>query len=128
MRYTREEAELKSAAIRAAGNGRRYQSFERSDSNADAGGNPNSVVLAAGPGNPAFSDTFTVNVITKYFTESSGTYTNRSAAYVLANAAVLATQIAAFLFGYSDSQTAYGYGKSLLPLGSGASRESSGLD
>ncbi len=118
QRYTREEAEIISAARKAAP-GRRIQSFERAASNADAGGNPNAVVLAAGPGNPPFSDTFTVNVITKYFTESSGTYTNRTAAYVLANAAVLATYIAAFIFGYSDSQTGYAYAKNQLPLGNG---------
>lgn len=53
-------------------------------------------------GNPPFEAQFDVQIIVKYFTENAGVYTTRTAAYVLANAAALATKLSAFMFGQSD--------------------------
>lgn len=107
------------SALRKGRGDRRLQSFERAFNTADPTGNPNSVVVAAGPGNPPFSDQFSIQVITKYFTVSGTTWTNIAAS---ALAASLKTFVAAFIFGYTDAQGGYSKARSLFPLtGTGAS-------
>lgn len=101
-------------ALKRGKSERRVQSFERSFNNADESLNPQSIVVAAGPGNPAFSDQFTIQVITKYFTVAGAVWTNIAAA---ALAASLKTFVSAFIFGYSDGQSGYAKARQLMPVG-----------
>ncbi len=92
------------------GGGRRPQSYERDRNYADAAPAVSSALsLGTGIDNPNFDAQFNIKFLVKYFTESSGTYTGRTAAYVLANAATLATAgaLAGFVFGTSDSQSGF---------------------
>lgn len=68
------------------------------------------------PGNPVFSAQFDVQVSVKYFTESADVYTSRTAAYVLANAATLATILGCFMFGQSDYAAGFKKSMEQFPL------------
>lgn len=74
--------------------------------------------LSAGQDNPPFDAEFDLSILTVYFTVAAGVYTLRTAAYVLANAATLATAAALsfFIFGQSDFQGGYKKIKSQFPL------------
>ena len=72
--------------------------------------------LSAGKGNPSFDAQFDIQILIKYFTVSAGAYTLRTAAYMLANAATLATMLAFFVFGQSDFQGGYKKIRSQFPL------------
>jgi hypothetical protein len=106
------------SAMRKGRSERRVESFERSFNNADVAtpSNPSGISVAAGPGNPSFTDQFSVQVITKYFTVAGAVWTNIAAA---ALAASLKTFVSAFIFGYSDSQSGYAKARQLMPVGSG---------
>ena len=72
--------------------------------------------LQAGNELPAFDAEFDIQILTKYFTVSAGAYTLRTAAYLLANAATLATVLTFFMFGQADFQGGYKKIKSQFPL------------
>lgn len=67
-------------------------------------------------GNPAFDAQFDLQILIKYFTVAAGAYTGRTAAYLLANAATLATVLAFFLFGNADFQGGYKFARGQFPL------------
>lgn len=69
-------------------------------------------------GNPSFDAQFDIQLLTRYFTVAAGAFTLRTAAYVLANAATLATTaaLAFFVFGQSDYQGGFKKVKSQYPL------------
>ncbi len=75
--------------------------------------------LKSAKGNPGFAAQFDINVLLKYFTVAGGAFTSRTAAYVLANAAALATQLAFFLFGNSDWAAGYARVRQQFPLQGG---------
>lgn len=116
---TLAQAKLVSALKRGRSE-RRLQAFEKSFHTADPTPmNPGSIAVAPAPGNPAFTDQFSIQVITKYFTVAAGVWTNIAAS---ALAASLKTYVAAFIFGYTDAQGGYSKAKQLLPLtGTGSS-------
>lgn len=62
---------------------------------------------AQGPYNPPTKATFQMRVLTYYFTESSDVYTERTAAYMLANAPTLATSLPIFMFCNLDYNAGY---------------------
>lgn len=64
--------------------------------------NRDATALGQSQGNPTFAAQFDVQFLVRYFTTAAGVYTSRNAAYILANAPTLATQLPAFLFGNSD--------------------------
>src|SRR5690348_11205392 len=80
--------------------------------------------IAPMKGNPPFDAQFDVQVLIKYFTVSTGTYTLRTAAYVLANAAALATQLAFFVFGITDFNGGFKKLRTQFPLSGGWAYES----
>lgn len=105
---TKREAQLRAALIKGVDN------YDRSFNNADAPLVPpspssgrNSLRLGAAWGNPSFTAQFDVTVLIKYFTVSGGVFTERTAAYVLANAPTLATKLPVFLFGNTDFAAGY---------------------
>lgn len=71
------------------------------------------------PGNPAFKANFNVSILLRYFTVAAGVYTSRTAAYILANHAALATQLTAFMFGQSDQQGGFKNAQGQFPLSGG---------
>ena len=79
----------------------------------------NNLRLAAQPGNPAFTAQFDLQILIRYFTESSGTYTARTAAYVLATLTALATQLPVFIFGNSDYNGGFRKSQGQFPLSGG---------
>lgn len=81
--------------------------FESHADDAPVAVTPGSTQLAASKGNPGFAAQFDVQFLLRYFTVAAGVWTVRSAAYILANAAALATQLPAFLFGNSDFSSGY---------------------
>jgi hypothetical protein len=83
---------------------------------APAAVNPAATMLTPQVGNPTFAAQFDVNFLLYYFSESSGTYTERTAAYILANEAAGATQLPAFLFGNSDFASGFTKLKSQFAL------------
>lgn len=100
---TRKEAYLRASLINSVDN------YERGFNNADAplvqpapSSGRNSLRLGAAWGNPSFTAQFDVTVLIKYFTVAAGVFTERTAAYVLANAPTLATKLPAFFFGNTD--------------------------
>lgn len=74
--------------------------------------------LSPQKGNPDFDAQFDISILTVYFTVAAGVYTLRTAAYILANAATLATAAALsfFVFGQSDFLGGYKKTKSQFPL------------
>lgn len=72
--------------------------------------------IAANKGNPPFDAQFDVQILLKYFSVAAGAYTLRTAAYMLANAAALATVLAFFVFGQSDFQGGYKKLRAQYPL------------
>jgi len=66
-----------------------------------------------------FDAQFDLNLLAVYFTVAAGAYTLRTAAYIQANAAQLATQIACFTFGISDFWAGYKKTQSRFPLTGG---------
>lgn len=91
--------------------------FERN--NADGDAQPmvtTGMQVLSGKGNPSFDALFDLNILIRYFTVSSGAFTLRTAAYILTNAATLATQLAFFVFGQMDFEGGYKKIKSQFPL------------
>jgi len=76
--------------------------------------------LQPNKGNPSFDAQFDVQIITKYFSVAAGAFTLRTAAYMLANAAALATAAALsfFIFGQSDFMGGFKKLRSQYPLAS----------
>lgn len=70
-------------------------------------------------GNPPFDAQFDLQILTKYFTVAAGVYTVRTAAYVLATFAALATQLACFIFGITDFTAGYKKLRTQFPLSGG---------
>lgn len=83
---------------------------------APAAVNPAATALTPQVGNPTFAAQFDVQFLRYYFSESSGTYTERTAAYILANEPTGATSLPAFLFGNSDFAAGFSKLKSQFPL------------
>jgi hypothetical protein len=84
-------------------------SFENYADGPAVGPSPNGGMGASGDArlgkskyNVPFEAQFDMNFRIQYFTVAAGVFTTRSAAYLLANAPVLATKLTAFLFGNSD--------------------------
>ena len=73
-------------------------------------------------GNPSFDAQFDVQILTKYFSVAAGAFTLRTAAYMLANAAALATDAALsfFIFGQMDFASGFKKLRSQYPLASWA--------
>ncbi len=113
---TRREAEMKRALIRSV------NSYEHSFNHADAplvqpnSPNRQGVRLGAAWGNPSFTAQFDITVLLKYFTVAGGVFTARTAAYVLANAATLATTLPVFLFGHTDFAAGFAKLRTVYPL------------
>ncbi len=63
---------------------------------------PNRTQLMATQGNPAFTAQFDLNLKLRFFTESSGVYTLKTPAQILAAQPTLATKLNQFVFGHSD--------------------------
>lgn len=78
------------------------------------GGNINRMLKDKG--NPSFIAQFDLQIITKYFTVAGAVYTNVAAA---ALAAGLKTQVAAFIFGHSDSNSGYSKMRTFYPVAGG---------
>lgn len=97
---TLKEARIKQALLRNVDN---YDRSNHADAPlvAPTSGRP-AVRLGSAWGNPSFTAQFDISIILKYFTVAAGAFTLRTAAYVLANAAALATQLPAFIFGNTD--------------------------
>jgi hypothetical protein len=95
--------------------GQRANSFE-SHADAPAAVNAAATQLGSAAGNPSFAAQFDVTMLVRYFTTVGGVYTSRNAAYVLANAPTLATQLVAFLFGNSDFAGGFSKLKAQFPL------------
>lgn len=100
---TRREAQMKVALLNSVNH------YERGFNNADAPLVPpapsagrNALRLGSAWGNPTFTAQFDITILIKYFTVAAGVFTERTAAYVLANAPTLATKLPAFVFGQSD--------------------------
>jgi hypothetical protein len=76
--------------------------------------------LQATKGNPSFDAQFDLQIITKYFSVAAGAFTLRTAAYMLANAAALATDAALsfFIFGQADFASGFKKIRSRYPLAS----------
>ncbi len=89
--------------------------------NADGDTVPGSEQLRLNPvaGNPPFKAQFDVSMIVKYGTVAAGTFTERTAAYVLANFPALATQLTAFIFGNSDLAGGFKKSRGQFPLSGG---------
>ncbi len=92
--------------------------FERNNADGDM---PMSSVgagtqISSMKGNPSFDAQFDLQILIKYFTVSSGAFTLRTAAYMLSNAATLATTLAFFLFGQSDFAGGFKKLQSQFPL------------
>lgn len=112
---TRREAEMKRALIRSV------NSYEHSFNHADAplvqpSQSRPGVRLGAQWGNPSFTAQFDITVLLKYFTVAAGVFTARTAAYVLANAATLATTLPVFLFGHTDYASGFSKLRTVYPL------------
>lgn len=87
--------------------------------NADGAGviEPGNVTrMAALKGNPSFIGQFNTDVKIKYYSVNAGVYTERSAAYILANAPTLATKLAAIFFAQTDFAAGYANAKAQFPL------------
>lgn len=83
---------------------------------APAAVNPAATTLTPQVGNPTFAAQFDVQMLLYYFSVAANVYTERSAAYMLANAPALATQLPAFIFGNSDFAGGFTKLKALFPL------------
>ncbi len=77
-----------------------------------------STALNPGKSNPPFDAQFDIQILIKYFSVSAGTYTLRTAAYMLANAAALCTDaaLAFFMFGVTDFDGGFKKLKGQFPL------------
>jgi hypothetical protein len=93
----------------------RANSFENY-ADAPAAVNRAATQLGDAAGNPSFAAQFDVQFLVRYFSVAAGAYTSRTAAYMLANAPTLATQLTAFLFGNSDFASGYAKLKAQFPL------------
>lgn len=93
-------------------------SFEASHADAPIVSPNPGTQLAAASGNPQFTAQFDVNFTLLYATLNTGTgaFTLRDAAYMLANAASLATKLPFFLFGNSDFSGGFARLRSAFPL------------
>jgi len=110
---TRQERELAQELLS------RSQNFESAVQNADAPPLRNSRTgkLVPQKGNPSFTAQFTLSFLLLFFSVNAGAYTNRSAAYMLANAPTLANNtIPAFIFGNSDFSSGFTKMQALYPL------------
>jgi hypothetical protein len=96
---------------------RNVDSYDHAD--APIAVSPSKTQLQASAGNPAFTAQFDVQTRLKYFTVAAGVWTGRTAAYVLANAAALATQLPGFVFGNSDFASGYKKLRENFPLAGG---------
>lgn len=90
--------------------------FERNNADGDAPMTSVGMQVMSGKGNPSFDAQFDLQILIKYFTVSAGAFTLRTAAYMLTNAATLATTLAFFVFGQSDFAGGYKKIQSQFPL------------
>lgn len=89
-----------------------YESY----ADAPAAVNPAATSLTPQVGNPTFAAQFDIQFLLYYFTVAAGVYTERNAAYILANLPAGATQLPAFLFGNSDFAGGFTKLKAQFPL------------
>lgn len=111
--FTQKRSRASQQLIRALA--QRSNAYE-SHADAPAAVNPAATKLNPAPGNPTFAAQFDVQFLLQYFSVAGGVYTSRTAAYMLANAPTLATQLPAFLFGNSDFAGGFTKLKALFPL------------
>jgi hypothetical protein len=97
---------------------RNVDAFERNNADGDAPMQSVGMQIMSGKGNPPFDAQFDIQILIVYFTVSAGAWTLRTAAYMLSNAATLATAgaLAFFTFGQSDYQGGYKKIQSQFPL------------
>lgn len=82
-----------------SGSAKHYDQFNADDV---VPGAPNITRMAALKGNPPFIGQFNIDVFIDYYTVAAGVFTQRTAAYVLANAPTLATRLGVFFFSQAD--------------------------